>query len=74
MCILFPITYKLKAYSGVLSKEVEATILTASTRNMTEIPRGQGGLIAGKLKRATAKAKQAPVAGILYHLVLPLCR
>ena len=62
LCILFPIAYGCRAYSGVLSKEVEATISALSTRNTTTIPRGQGGLIAGKLKQATVK--RAPTAGI----------
>jgi hypothetical protein len=69
VCVLFPIAYRHRAYSGVLSKKVEATIPAVSTRNRTKIPRGRGGLIAGKLKPATAK--QAMVAGIPYHLVPP---
>ena len=72
MCILFPIADRHGAYSGVLSKGVEVTILAVSTRNTTKIPGRRGGSIAGKLKQAMVK--RAPAAGIPYHLILLPCQ
>ena len=58
LCILFPIAYRRRAYSGVLSKEVEATIdyLGIVNQEHDENPMRAGGIDHRQIKSSNGKA------------------